>query len=403
MLISELRELIREIRLEEALARGIKEVKHPFKAVFIFGPAGAGKTTTKELLGLPSDFVALTPDDMIEKVFPKFGISLDFREEYAKKTELRKILQQRNSEKTVRKINQMLPIFFDTTGENVSKITTMMDALKRVGYDIAVFQINVPPDVSIEADLDRDRTLGDEIIQTISNNYQQDVVKGGAYLAKMGERGYTLLSPFIFPNIFDFQGDGLRSGVPDDILWQGQLKLNDPNDGGEATYIDNPFHGASREKNAKILDDARAEAQDWISDREPKNPVGRVMLNALSYIQAQGIADLGDQMTDVAKYVLWAAENGKDIPPVVNEASKLLFGIEADLRKTVASPKKPGKDVSAKKVKGVEGPVPASLLPTYADPASPVKSPSDILYKGEPLSLKELRDLVSQFNNKNKT
>ena len=89
--INEIKRLILEVKIQEALAKGVKEVEHPFKAVFIFGPAGAGKTTTKEFLGLPDEFVPLTADDAIEKVFPKFGISLDFREEYPKKTELRKI------------------------------------------------------------------------------------------------------------------------------------------------------------------------------------------------------------------------------------------------------------------------------------------------------------------------
>lgn len=398
MNINDLRKLIQEVRLQEALQSGVKQVEHPFKAVFIFGPAGAGKTTTKEFLGLPDEFIALTADDAIEKVFPKFGISLDFREEYPKKTELRKILQQRTAEKTIRKVNQMLPLFFDTTGENVSKLIKIMDALERVGYDIAIFQINVPPEVSISADFYRDRTLGKDIIQSISNNYQRDVAKSAGYLSQLGRRGITLLSNSIYPNIFDFAKPGaLRKGVPKDILWQGKLKLDDPEGKADPTYIDNPFYGASQEKNDKILNDAKQVAQEWISNRNPKNPIGRVILNALSYIQSQGIADLGDQMTDIAKYIVWATENGKPVPPVVNEASKTLFDLETKLRQTTASPKKPGEDVAAKNVKGVDGPVPASLLPTYADPATPIKSPADILYKDKPLTLRELRNLVNQF------
>ena len=398
MNINDLRKLIQEVRLQEALQSGVKQVEHPFKAVFIFGPAGAGKTTTKEFLGLPDEFIALTADDAIEKVFPKFGISLDFREEYPKKTELRKILQQRTAEKTIRKVNQMLPLFFDTTGENVSKLIKIMDALERVGYDIAIFQINVPPEVSISADFYRDRTLGKDIIQSISNNYQRDVAKSAGYLSQLGRRGITLLSNSIYPNIFDFEKPGaLRKGVPKDILWQGKLKLDDPEGKADPTYIDNPFYGASQEKNDKILNDAKQVAQEWISNRNPKNPIGRVILNALSYIQSQGIADLGDQMTDIAKYIVWATENGKPVPPVVNEASKTLFDLETKLRQTTASPKRPGEDVAAKNVKGVDGPVPASLLPTYADPATPIKSPADILYKDKPLTLRELRNLVNQF------
>jgi len=94
---------------------------------------------------------------------------------------------------------------------------------------------------------------------------------------------------------------------------------------------------------------------------------------------------------------VWATENGKPVPPVVNEASKTLFDLETKLRQTTASPKRPGEDVAAKNVKGVDGPVPASLLPTYADPATPIKSPADILYKDKPLTLRELRNLVNQF------
>jgi len=335
MNINDLRKLIQEVRLQEALQSGVKQVEHPFKAVFIFGPAGAGKTTTKEFLGLPDEFIALTADDAIEKVFPKFGISLDFREEYPKKTELRKILQQRTAEKTIRKVNQMLPLFFDTTGENVSKLIKIMDALERVGYDIAIFQINVPPEVSISADFYRDRTLGKDIIQSISNNYQRDVAKSAGYLSQLGRRGITLLSNSIYPNIFDFEKPGaLRQGVPKDILWQGKIKLDDPEGKADPTYIDNPFYGASQEKNDKILNDAKQVAQEWISNRNPKNPIGRVILNALSYIQSQGIADLGDQMTDIAKYIVWATENGKPVPPVVNEASKTLFDLETKLRQT---------------------------------------------------------------------
>ena len=418
MVIDELRKLILEVKLEDALQRGIKEIQHPFKAVFIFGPAGAGKTTTKDFLGLPAEFVPLTADDAIEKVFPKFGISLDFREEYPKKTELRKILQQRTSEKTIRKVNQMLPLFFDTTGENIPKLITIMDALERVGYDIAVFQINVPPDVSIGADLGRPRTLGPQIVQSISNDYQRDVVKGAGYLSQLGRRGVTLLSNSVYSNVFHLEKPGtLRLGVPEDLLWQGKLKLRDPkgwsnvpgetkptyDEKFEPTYVDNPFYGASEEKNAKILADAQQVARDWISDRNPKNPIGKLVLNALSYIQTQGIADLGDQMTDIAKYILWATENEKPIPPVVNEASKALFDLEAKLKQTVPPPKEAGEDVAAKKVKGTDEPVPASLLPTYADPSTPVKSPADILYKGKPLKLSELRAIVNKFNEKNQT
>ena len=109
MNINDLRRLIQEVKLQEALKSGVKEVEHPFKAFFILGPAGSGKTFMKDFMGLPQSFVQINTDEAVEKVFPKFGLSLKFQEppsgeEYDKKQEVRKLLQQAVSDKTKRKM-----------------------------------------------------------------------------------------------------------------------------------------------------------------------------------------------------------------------------------------------------------------------------------------------------------
>ena len=74
MNIDDLRKLIQEVKLREALQSGIKQVEHPFKAFFILGPAGSGKTFIKDAaLKLPDSFVSVNTDEAIEKVF----LSLD--------------------------------------------------------------------------------------------------------------------------------------------------------------------------------------------------------------------------------------------------------------------------------------------------------------------------------------
>ena len=68
--------------------KSILKNKHPFKAVFMFGPAGAGKgyilknvltgpngSGTRSLL---ADFTTANPDERIEEVFPIFGVSTKF-------------------------------------------------------------------------------------------------------------------------------------------------------------------------------------------------------------------------------------------------------------------------------------------------------------------------------------
>lgn len=193
MNIDDLRKLIQEVKLQEALQSGIKQVEHPFKAFFILGPAGSGKSFTKNLLGLPDSFVPINTDDAVEKVFPKFGLTLKFQEpssgeDYEKKQEVRKLLQQAVSDKTKRKINQALPLLFDTTGENPNKMKKIMRQLVDIGYDVAVFTINVPPDYSVETDAKRERTVGSKIAQQVTNAYQKNIVDQGTYAQMEGEQ-----------------------------------------------------------------------------------------------------------------------------------------------------------------------------------------------------------------------
>ena len=59
--------------------KSILKNKYPFKAIYIFGPAGSGKSyISSNLLGIPKDFVVSNPDERIEEVFPAFGISMKF-------------------------------------------------------------------------------------------------------------------------------------------------------------------------------------------------------------------------------------------------------------------------------------------------------------------------------------
>ena len=67
------------------------------------------------------------------------------------------------------------PIVFDTTGENVKKMTSRIKALGKAGYDVAVFMVNVPTDVSVSRDQKRKRTVGAPT-KSISSQYQREVV-----------------------------------------------------------------------------------------------------------------------------------------------------------------------------------------------------------------------------------
>ena len=372
MNIDDLRKLIQEVKLQEALQSGIKQVEHPFKAFFILGPAGSGKTFIKDAaLKLPNSFVSVNTDEAIEKVFPKFGLTLKFAEgDVEKKQEVRKLLQQAVSDKTKRKINQALPILFDTTGENTDKMKTIMRSLVDIGYDVGVFMINVPPDFSVEADQNRSRTVGADLTRQISNNYQKEIVDQGAYAQMQGERGITILNPNPYPNIFDLRDGSLRPEFDQSMLSDDRLELKG---GEEPESIRNPFKGASWEKAKGILEDSREKLQSWLSDRDPQNATGKEILKALEYVQDQGVADYGDQITDLVQYAIWADENEKELPKSVQNVLQIIFDIEAFQEKVagaVPSDKFPTSPQTVKTAKGdVE--VPPELLPRFGQKGAP--------------------------------
>ena len=390
MNINDLRKLIQEIKLQEALQSGIKQVKHPFKAFFILGPAGSGKTFMKDFMGLPQSFVQINTDDAVEKVFPKFGLSLKFQdppsgEEYDQKQEVRKLLQQAVSDKTKRKINQALPLLFDTTGENPKKMKQIMRQLVDIGYDVAVFTINVPPEFSVETDQYRDRTVGSEIAQQVTNAYQKNVVDQGTYTQMKGERGITILNDNPYPNLFNVNTGEYRRIMNKkhprygeiafdlDILKQDEMELKDPKGKDKPEEMINPFEGVTWEGAKQILDNAQEKLQAWVSQRDPQNPTGREVLKALEYVQDQGVADYGDQITDLVQYALWADENDKELPETVQNALQIVFDVKAfqqKLKKSVPSDKFPGSPQTVKTDKG-DMEVPPELLPRFGQKGAP--------------------------------
>ena len=68
--------------IDEAGKTSIASALYPFKAIFILGPAGAGKTFVSDRVGIPKggqrDFHTVNPDQRIEDVFPAFGVTMQF-------------------------------------------------------------------------------------------------------------------------------------------------------------------------------------------------------------------------------------------------------------------------------------------------------------------------------------
>ena len=403
MQISELRKLIQEVKIQEKLQSGITQVQNPFKAVFIFGPAGAGKTFIKDVLGLPDNFIGINTDELVEDVFPRYGLSLNFEEgPHVVKQELRKLLQQASANKMRRYVNKCLPLLIDTPGEKIKKMQDVVRALVEIGYDVAIFQINVPPDFSVMSDQKRgeegERTVGREQTRQIANKYQTNVVRDGAYLQLGQERGVTLLSDKVYPNIFDVRSGKIRDDFDISMTQNDRLELKDPRGERRSRYMRNPFQGTNWDEASDILKIAQTNLSEWLAPVTPLNPTGRVIYDALKYIQGRGVGTLGDEITDIAEYGAEHMQSPEKypMPAEVDEALYMTMGrsLQTKITRTAPAEKYPHFD-----------PRSSPLKTTYKGPSYTKKgapTAKDIV-KEEVLNLSELKGFIAEFNKKNTT
>ena len=346
----ELKDMVRAALTEDRLSylleapeildeKSILKNKHPFKAVFMFGPAGAGKgyilknvltgpnaASTKSLL---SDFATANPDDRIEEVFPAFGISTKFAnaaeggdaELEALQQKARVILQNASRAHTSNLLSIANPIIFDTTGESVNKMVGRIKALAKLGYEVAVMIINVPTQASVERDAQRDRTVGASRTAGISQQFQQEVVQMKKYHSALdGVDGVTMLVDEPFNNIFDLSTGELLTkptAITPDMLPD---ELN-PEKNPEA---------AANEK-AK-MDQANQRLQKWINT-PVSNQRGVALLKGMRALVKASGGKLGQNMNDLA--IAMANDEFSSMPEVVAGAKVLsdLGGVTMVMKK----------------------------------------------------------------------
>lgn len=275
-----------ETQLDEA----IKKNKYPFKAIFVFGPAGAGKSFISDQIGIPAEFRVSNPDEGIESQFGNFGLSLKFAgkedlETFQQQQTFREKLQQATRAETENWLLTATPVIFDTTGEKTKKMSDRITELAKAGYDIAILQINVPEEISVDRDQNRARTVG-EPTAGINQRYQKEVAKDRAYFKNFSEHPrVTMLGGDIYANLFDLRDNSPLDGVTDDMIAAMKTKEGKP-------YT--PEYAKS------LLEDIKSDLRGFILLKEPLNPTGATLYaGMLALIKASG-GRMGNRLTDFA-------------------------------------------------------------------------------------------------------
>lgn len=145
-----------------SLVQLLKEVQGQPKAIFMAGPAGSGKTTILNQLGL-QDFKVINVDDIYEKLLKNSIGKEDFAsmtpEELSSAAKLMGKARAITKEKEVKALESLQNIIIDGTGAASKPLLKKKADLEAMGYSTFMILLYVSPMTSLKRNAERGRSL----------------------------------------------------------------------------------------------------------------------------------------------------------------------------------------------------------------------------------------------------
>jgi len=190
------------IKLTDILNEGVYD-PGIFKAVFTAGGPGSGKSfTASTLFGMPEitptvsgdGLKSVNSDAAFEKYLTNASLSHDVaslgKNDHAKAMVLRDKAKSATRTRMVNYINGKLGMIIDGTGKNYIKISTMVQSLRKEGYDCYMIFVNTSLEVALERNRKRSRKLPDEIVKTGWSAVQKNM---GAFQSLFGSANILIV------------------------------------------------------------------------------------------------------------------------------------------------------------------------------------------------------------------
>ena len=145
----------------------IKEAQRVPKAIFLAGPAGAGKSFIAKSLPL-STFHVINIDDTYEELLKASGLGMkqkDFdADQLSQAAKLMGQAQKTTKDKYAKALENMHDIIIDGTGAASRPLLKKKAELEALGYETMMIMIYVSPVTSLERNANRDRSLMPSIV-----------------------------------------------------------------------------------------------------------------------------------------------------------------------------------------------------------------------------------------------
>ena len=148
-----------------------------FKAVFLMGGPGSGKSTVVDGLGLKALGLKLVnTDKSFENGLKKAGQTLDLKLVPAEiRDPIRKKAKRQTTRMLDRYIDGRLGLIFDTTSANAGKIKSYLNMLNHLGYESKMIYVSTSLDNAKKRNNMRPRKLPDAIVEKDWNNSQKNI------------------------------------------------------------------------------------------------------------------------------------------------------------------------------------------------------------------------------------
>jgi dephospho-CoA kinase len=145
----------------------IKEAQRVPKAIFLAGPAGAGKSFVAKSLPI-STFHIINVDDTYEELLKASGLGMKQKDfdpkQLSQAAKLMGQAQKTTKEKYAKALENLHDIIIDGTGAASRPLLKKKAELEALGYETMMLMIYVSPITSLERNLNRDRSLLPSIV-----------------------------------------------------------------------------------------------------------------------------------------------------------------------------------------------------------------------------------------------
>ena len=152
---------------------------HIFKAVFLAGGPGSGKSFVARNLLVNTGLRTINSDDIYEFLAKKDDIDLkDPDQVYSDKgQDVRNRAKELTGKRQDMYLKGKLGLIIDGTGKDVEKISKTKAGLEGLGYDTMLIFVNTSEEVALDRNSQRDRRLPDNEVTAMWKKVQDNIMK----------------------------------------------------------------------------------------------------------------------------------------------------------------------------------------------------------------------------------